>query len=195
MNATTEFFAPMPKIAAVKPAGHLTVEVTWRQDTRAGRTEVIDLAPVVGAYKFYKSLRDENGVLFATARVNDLGTMIIWGADDDELEMAATTVERLAEESMSAEDFKRFLDDNNLTHNAAALVLGYSRRQIEHFLEGQPIPRVVALACFGYAARKYTTRFTRAGAAIDYKKSRRVTTDMNETSALNRLTTTSEGVA
>jgi hypothetical protein len=184
----------MPKLQTVAPHGDCSLKVTWCDGgSRSGLTEIVDLRPVIGTYKFYRPLRNDAG-LFATARVNDLGTAVLWGSGD-ELDMASTTVERLAEESMTSADFQKFLDDHNLTHNAAALVLGYKRRQIENFLSGeQPVPRVVALACFGYEARQYETRFARFGAALAYKDSLLVTTD-RDGDAVDVTSTTVEGVA
>jgi hypothetical protein len=60
--------------------------------------------------------------------------------------------ETLAEQSMTPDGFARFLTRNRLTHEGAAALLGRSRRQIEYYLKRGPIPRVVALACFGYEA-------------------------------------------
>jgi hypothetical protein len=55
---------------------------------------------------------------------------------------------------MSADDFSAFLARNKLTHQGAASALGRSRRQIEYYLSKGVIPRIIALACFGYEARK-----------------------------------------
>src|SRR5258708_7956153 len=54
---------------------------------------------------------------------------------------------------MQPADFNAFLDKHSLTHQAAAAVLGRSKRQIEYYLRGEQIPRVLVLACIGYAAR------------------------------------------
>ena len=60
----------------------------------------------------------------------------------------------LAEQSMSPQDFVGFMKRNELTQEAAAAILGYSRRQIGYFTTTGPIPRVVALACKGYEKEK-----------------------------------------
>jgi hypothetical protein len=145
--------APMPRLAAVEPAGDLRVRVTWKKGLRTSRTEVVDLAPLIASLKFYKPLRNNRG-LFNTVHVIDTGSAVAWG-DHDEIDMAATSIERLAEETFSADDFRLFLQANDLTHEQAAAQLGYTRRQIENFLnQSQPIPRVVVLACYGYLARR-----------------------------------------
>ena len=143
----------MPRLRTVEPAGDLRVRVTWRKGLRHPRTEVIDLSPLIGSFKFYKPLRDDHA-LFSTVHLVNMGSGIAWG-DKDEFDMAATSIERLAEETFTADDFRLFLKANDLTHEQAASQLGYTRRQIENFLnEGRPIPRVVVLACYGYLARK-----------------------------------------
>jgi hypothetical protein len=82
------------------------------------------------------------------------GEAIAWG-DDDGIDMAATSVERLAEETLTPDELRRFLDREGLTQEAAAALLGYSRRQIAHYLAGdKPIPRVFSLACHALAARR-----------------------------------------
>jgi hypothetical protein len=143
----------MPTIASVrKGRGALGVVVTWAKGARAGRTETIDLSPLVGALKVYKPLRD-NPRLRASVHPIEEGHAIAWG-EGDAIDMAATSLERLAEEAMTAEDLRAFMGQQNLTHAAAAALLGYSRRQIELYLSGaKPIPRVVALACHALKLR------------------------------------------
>ena len=65
--------------------------------------------------------------------------------------MAATTVERLAAESMTNTQFREFLERHGLTLDAGA-VLGISRRQVAYYAKDRPIPRLVTLACAGYDA-------------------------------------------
>jgi hypothetical protein len=154
MNAMTKLIltVPMPRIASIEVLRDLRVRVTWSAGIRARRTDAVDLAPLINSLKFYRPLR-ENRELFQTAHLIEGGTIVAWGADE-EIDMAADSVEQLAEESMTANDFRDFLKSNNLTHGEAAALLGYSRRQIENFLSGELVPRVVAMACFGLAARR-----------------------------------------
>jgi hypothetical protein len=53
---------------------------------------------------------------------------------------------------MTPTEFARFLERNRLTQEGAAALLGRSRRQIGYYLNPGPVPRIVALACFGYEA-------------------------------------------
>jgi hypothetical protein len=142
----------MPRLSGVRKAKDLGVVVTWADGSRAGRTETIDLSPLVDSLKFYKPLRD-NARLRATVHLIEDGHAIAWGGDDA-VDMAATSLEHLAEEAMTSEDLRAFIAHQNLTHSALAALLGYSRRQIELYLSGeQPIPRVVALACHAIKLR------------------------------------------
>jgi hypothetical protein len=139
--------AAIPLLSAVKPADNLSIEVTWKEGSRAPRTEKVDLAPLINSLKTYKRLRD-NPTLFQSVHLLDaMGDIIAWG-DDDEIDMDSSTIERLAEDMMTAAAFKAFLFDMEYTHTTAAAMLGYSRRQIENFISGESeIPRVCALAC------------------------------------------------
>lgn len=142
---------PMPLIATVRPVDHENrlVEVTWAAGTRRGRTDTVDLSPLIDTHRFYRPLR-KNIALFETVHIVDNGEAIGWG--NDAIDMSADSVERLAEEMMTAEDFRSFLARNNLTQERAAVILGRSRRRIASYANEGDIPRIVALACRGYEA-------------------------------------------
>jgi Helix-turn-helix domain len=143
----------MPKLASVRPAGGLAIKVAWSRGPRARRTETVDLSPLIRSFGLYKRLRTDRA-LFRTVHLIEAGEAIAWG-DDDGIDMAATSIERLAEEALTSEELRAFLEREGLTQEAAAAMLGYSRRQIAHYLAGdRPIPRVFALACRGLAARR-----------------------------------------
>ena len=138
---------PMARIAAIRVAGPSSLKITWADGARADRVDLVDLTPVVGTYKVFRPLRNNPG-LFATAQLVEDGYAVAWdGLDAD---MSAETIETLAEELMTPEEFASFLRRNNLTQEAAAALLGRSRRQICYYLSSGPVPRVVALACYGY---------------------------------------------
>jgi len=142
---------PMPLIASVRPvdAGNRLVEVTWAGGNRRGRTDVVDLSPLIDTHRFYRPLRKDTA-LFDTIHVVDNGEAVGWA--DDAIDMSADSIERLAEEMMTAEDFRSFLGRNNLTQERAAVILGRSRRRIASYANEGGIPRIVALACRGYEA-------------------------------------------
>jgi len=139
----------MARIAAIRVAGPASLEISWADGARAGRTDQVDLTSVIGTYKVYRPLRN-NPELFASAHVVDEGYAVAWNGFD--VDMSAETIETVAEESMKPTEFAAFLDRNGLTQEAAAALLGRSRRQIGYYLRPGPVPRVVALACVGYEA-------------------------------------------
>src|ERR1043166_514995 len=110
---------PMPLIAAVRPvdADNRVVEVTWAEGNRRGRTDVVNLSPLIETHRFYRPLRN-NAALFDTVHVVDNGEAVAWG--DDAIDMSADSIERLAEEALKAEDFRAFLEPKNLKHEASA---------------------------------------------------------------------------
>jgi hypothetical protein len=153
MNAITSLtqYIPMPKIAALEAVKHLVVKVTWSEGIRSGRTDIVDLSPMINSLKLYRPLRNDED-LFRAARLIEGGRIVAW---NEQVDMAADSVEALAEETMTGKDLKDFLRTYDLTHQEAAVQLGRSRRQIENYLSNsEPIPRVVVLACFGLVARK-----------------------------------------
>ena len=141
----------MPRLAALRVAGPSQLELVWAEGARAGRTETIDLAPLLGSYKIYRPLRS-NAALFATAQLSEDGEVVAWAGEN--LEMTAEMIEHLAEQEMTPADFASFLARNKLTQQAAGALLGRSRRQIGYYLERGPVPRVVALACRGWEAMR-----------------------------------------
>ena len=62
--------------------------------------------------------------------------------------MAATTVERLAANSMTNAKFREFLERHGLTLDAAGAVLGISRRQVAYYAKDRLIPRLDAGMCW-----------------------------------------------
>lgn len=142
---------PLPKIAKVVARDAYRVVVTWAEGKRAGEHTIVDLAPMILAYKMFRPLRDD-AELFKTAHVSAGGSIIAW-AEDETIDLAASTVERLADEVMSAEDFKGFLDQVGWTFDRASAELGISRRLVAYYAQGREIPRHIALAC-KYLARQ-----------------------------------------
>jgi hypothetical protein len=145
---------PLPRIAHVKPCDGTRVQVVWanRGDSKP---VVVDLAPVLFTYRVYRPLRDDRA-LFETVRATEDGGAIAWG-DDDALDMAASTIERLAEERMEPADFAAFLKRHKMTYEAAASQLGISRRLVAYYASERDVPRYIALAC-AYLNSRLTSR-------------------------------------
>jgi len=145
--------SPLPRMSEIQALPDFRLAIAWAEGSRRGRTDLIDLAPIIYTYKLYRPLRN-NDELFQTARLVDGGNVVEWG--DGRIDMSAELVEEIANETMTPQDFASFLERNGLTQEAAAALLGYSRRQIGNFVSVGPIPRVVALACYGYEVRAGT---------------------------------------
>ena len=134
---------PMPRLGAVSHHNGYEIAVSWQAGPRAGKTDIVDLAPVVLAYKVYRPLRD-NPKLFKALHRSDGGAAIVW---NDDIDMPATTVEWLAEETMTPDDFRAWLKRQKLTFDSAAAQLGISRRLVAYYAKQRQVPRYIALAC------------------------------------------------
>lgn len=132
---------PLPRIASVAAIEPFMAEVRWAN----GDSQTVDLAPDIFTYRFYAPLRDD-AKLFASVRAVRNGSAIAWG-ENEEIDMPATAVERLASDVMEPADFSAFLKRNKLTYDAAAAQLGLSRRQVAYYASEKKAPRHVALAC------------------------------------------------
>jgi hypothetical protein len=147
----TNQVSPAIERLRVIDGGHRIIAVTWRTGGRLGREDVVCLSPLIDTLKFYAPIR-KNSEIFETVHIIDDGYAIAWG--NGSIDMSAASVERLAEEAMTGKDFSDFMKRNALTHQAAAAALGRSKRQIEHYVQYEMLPRMVALACIGYETRR-----------------------------------------
>jgi hypothetical protein len=136
---------PLPRMAAVRPFSNFVLWVKWAEGPRAGREDFVDAGPAIFGYKVYRPLRDEG--LFLTGVIAEDGDAAAWGSED--LMMSADTIQSLAQESWTPKEFVDFLARAKLTQESAAALLGRSRRQIATYATVGPIPRIVALACYG----------------------------------------------
>lgn len=135
----------LPRLRAVSFHSGYQVAVKWDHATRSGSLDIVDLAPLLFRLKFYAPLR-ENPVLLSTVHVINEGSAIAWGGDD-ELDMAATSVLRLAEEVMTAADFGAFMKRHDFTFGRVAAELGISPRLAAYYAKERAVPRYIALAC------------------------------------------------
>ena len=142
--------AVMARIASMRIVGPSSLEINWAEGSRTGRIDIVDLSPAIKSYKAYRPLRD-NPRQFAKACLIDNGDVIAW--EELGLDMSAELIETLAEDIMTSEEFAAFLKRHKLTQDAAAALLGRSRRQIGYYLTSGLVPRIVALACAGYEAK------------------------------------------
>jgi hypothetical protein len=135
----------MPSIQKVAASDVTRVRVTWKRGSHKGTTTEVDIAPLIYSKKVFAPLRNDPA-LFRAVHIVEGGAAIAWG-DDDKIDMAATTVERLADESMTPADFSAFLQRHSLSLDAAAAQLGISRRLAAYYAKEREIPRYIALAC------------------------------------------------
>jgi hypothetical protein len=153
---------PLPRMANVRPLPNFSLRVKWAEGPRAGRDDWVDVSPAIFSYKVYRRLRDER--FFLTGAIAQDGDAVAWGNDED-LVMSADTIQSLAQESWTPKEFADFLNRNRLTQEAAAALLGRSRRQIANYVTIGPIPRVVTLACYGLEALRHD-RFIKGDGGI-----------------------------
>jgi hypothetical protein len=134
----------LPRILAVSPGEQpMTLRVRW--DNR--KESVIDVSGMIQSFRIYAPLR-QSPELFGKVRVGEHGTDVIW---NDEIDMAADTLWRLAQEqigeTMTPVAFRHWRERKAYTLDDAARALGISRRMVAYYEKGdRPIPRVVALA-------------------------------------------------
>jgi len=135
----------MPRVGSVSHHGAYEIVVSWVSGPRETNADIVDLAPVILTHKFYRPLRD-NPEMLKTVHIIADGAAIAWG-DDDAIDMAATTIERLAEETMDSADFRVWLERHKFTYDAASAQLGISRRLVAYYASRRRVPRYIALAC------------------------------------------------
>ena len=134
----------LPRIKAVSADGKpLALRIRW--DT--GDESRVDVSGLVETFRIYEPLR-RSPELFRQARIGEYGSDVVW---NDEIDMAADTLWRLAQEqsgqTMSPDAFRNWRERKAYTLDGAAKALGLSRRMVAYYEQGEkPIPRVVALA-------------------------------------------------
>ena len=138
-----------PLINAVRVTAPLTLQIEWS----SGETLSVEVSRPVARFKLYAPLKDPD--VFATAKADEWGHAVTWSGNID---MGADALYELARTQAGEggpEAFNAWMERNGLSLNAAADALDMTRRMIAHYRTGsRPIPRVVALACEGWEARR-----------------------------------------
>jgi hypothetical protein len=81
----------LPRIVAVAPGEQpMTLRVRWDK----GEESLIDISGMIQSFRVYAPLR-QSPELFRQVRVGEYGTDVVW---TDEIDMAADTLRRLAQE-------------------------------------------------------------------------------------------------
>ena len=135
----------LPRIAEVVPTRRPAFGL--RIDWDGGERTTVDVSGLIESFRVYAPLRKSID-LFRQVRVGEHGTDVVWS---DEIDMAADTLWRLAQEqsgaTMTADAFRSWRQRKAYTLDEAAKALGISRRMVAYYDHGdKPIPRVVALA-------------------------------------------------
>ena len=134
----------LPRIEAVEAGGRpFTLRIRWAHSEES----VVDVSGMIETFRVFTPLRADPE-RFAAVKVGEYGTHVTWSEDID---MAATTLWRLAQEqsgaTMSADAFRHWRERKAYTLDTAARALGLSRRMVAYYDRGaRPIPRTVALA-------------------------------------------------
>jgi len=132
---------PMPLIAKVAPGpGDAMLRVWWK----AGGMDMVDLTGILARVKGLAPLRDPD--LFRRVKVITRGNGVGWPGD---LDLSATTLERLAEEQrpFGADDFAAWQTALSLSNQEAADVLGCTLGTVKNYRGGATIPTAVKIAC------------------------------------------------
>jgi DNA-binding XRE family transcriptional regulator len=134
----------LPHIAEVRP-GERPLTLRIRRDK--GEESLIDVSGMIQSFRVYAPLR-QSAELFRQVKVGEYGTDVVW---TDEIDMAADTLRRLAQEqadeTMTPDAFRHWRERKAYTLDQAARALGLSRRTAAYYEKGdRAIPRVVALA-------------------------------------------------
>ena len=138
-----------PLINAVRVTAPLTLQIEWS----SGETLSVEVSRPVARFKLYAPLKDPD--VFATAKADEWGHAVTWSGNIDMGADALYELARTQAGEWGPEAFKAWMERNGLSLNAAADALDMTRRMIAHYRTGsRPIPRVVALACEGWEARR-----------------------------------------
>lgn len=138
------------KITSVAVMGGKRLLIGWDD----GRVAPVDLADVIAAHKALAPLKAK--AAFARVAISPDGWSLEWPSGVD---FGAPQLRRWADEQagevMPVADFRAWMNEHELTQEAAAQALGLSRRMIAYYLSGEkPIPKTVMLATEGWAARE-----------------------------------------
>ncbi|MEI7843448.1 MAG: DUF2442 domain-containing protein [Gallionellaceae bacterium] len=110
----------------------------------------VDLTEWIKTSAFLKPLQDQK--IFASAKLSKQGNSVEFS--NGEIDLAADNLRNLAIEqsgNIGHERIWNWMHDNALTLDAAAGVLGISRRMLAYYRNGEKtIPRHIWLACVGW---------------------------------------------
>lgn len=132
-----------PRIAHVKPVATapLTLDVTWKSGARA----TVDLTGLIARTRGLAPLANPD--VFAHPEVIAWGYAVAWS---DDIDISCETLWTIAEEQRpwTADDFRAWMTELDLSIQTAADVLSRSTSQIKAYRAGRaPVPSAVRIAC------------------------------------------------
>ncbi|MHB1707435.1 MAG: DUF2442 domain-containing protein [Acidithiobacillus sp.] len=136
------------RIQSAQVAGDKTLAVTFA----SGKTMMVDMSETIARIPAFAPLADP--ALFAQAAVVDYGWTVEW---PNGVSVAAERLYQRALEQMGrawpAEEFRKWMERNDLSLTEAAEALGLTRRTVSQYSSGaRPVPRYIGLACAGWEA-------------------------------------------
>jgi hypothetical protein len=143
--------APQFTLTNVTPTPRASLLLTFAD----GEKFEVDLVDVITKLRALGPLKDQR--LFMKARLGEFDDTVIWD-EDGSLALAADNLRAMGIEQaggISHEFIVRWMYENELNLETAALALGMSRRMVAYYRSGaKAVPRTVALACLGWQAMR-----------------------------------------
>ena len=140
---------PQFTLSSVTPTPRASLLLTFAD----GEKFEVDLVGVITKLRSLEPLKDQ--ALFMKARLGEFDDTVVWD-DNGALELAADNLRAMGIEQaggISHEFIVRWMYENGLSLETAAIALGMSRRMVAYYRSGaKAVPRTVALACLGWRA-------------------------------------------
>lgn len=138
------------KLLNVSTPSSAVIALQWDD----GRFSQVDLSSLIASRPNLSILADPSE--FDQAKLSDDGWSVEWpGGIDFGAQQLRRWANEQSGETMTAADFRAWVDRHGLTLDRAAEALGLSRRTIAYYLsDEQPVPKTVMLATIGYDHRR-----------------------------------------
>lgn len=124
------------RLKAVRAVDSLRVEVTWANDF----IDIVDLTEPMSHSVFLDYRAKE---AFQSVHLDEMHYEIRWS---DEAAIPIHQLQALIAAQSSAR-FKAWLERSGMTYDKASVALGLARRTVVNYVNGERVPRHVALAC------------------------------------------------
>lgn len=142
---------PQFTMTSVTPTPRASLLLTFAD----GEKFDVNLVDVITKLRSLEPLKDQ--AFFMKARLGAFDDTVVWD-DEGALELGADNLRAMGIEQaggISHEFIVRWMYENELNLEAAAIALGMSRRMVAYYRSGaKAVPKTVALACLGWRAMK-----------------------------------------